>query len=83
MSLFGSPKSKLRIDGKNVNSTNMEFRIPAGTPIIPIGSKAREPDANEFLLPHGTKAKVLFFRESEDPYIVVEVIPRALDFFDE
>jgi SPP1 gp7 family putative phage head morphogenesis protein len=81
-SLFGSLQSKLKIDGKEVKSTNMEFRIPVGTPIIPIGSKAKEPEAIEFLLPHGTSVKVLAFRESYDPYIVLEVIPESVEFFD-
>ncbi|MDR0611601.1 MAG: ADP-ribosyltransferase [Planctomycetaceae bacterium] len=61
----------------------MEFRIPAGTPIIPIGDKAKEPDALEFLLPHGTQAKVLFFQESYDPHIVLEVLPNFVKLFDE
>jgi SPP1 gp7 family putative phage head morphogenesis protein len=81
-SLFGSPQARLRIDGKEVKSTNMEFRIPAGTPIIPIGDKAREPDAIEFLLPHGTKVKVLFFQESYDRHIILEVISKPIQFFD-
>jgi hypothetical protein len=75
LSTCGTAKEIVTVDGKRDQKVDMEVRVPPGIPFIPLGKAARIADANEIVLPHGLQAKVLFIRESENPLLIVEIIP--------
>jgi len=75
LSTCGTAKEIVTVDGKKDMKIDMEIRVPPGIPFIPLGKEAVVPDADEIVLPHGLRAKVLFIRELKNPYLIVEIVP--------
>ena len=75
LSASGTAREVISAEGMEERHINMEIRVPAGIPFIPIGKTAQKLSADDVILPHGLQAKVVFIREWENPFMVLEIIP--------